>query len=106
MKQEQSQKEEPVQEKLRAPLSERVLSCSAAALRGKKSKIEEVFSAPHAMLAGVDEEGTLSGRCHAPREEDEQPCMVVWHMRTSALSMMERLATALSKRNVLFTLVS
>ncbi len=28
-------------------------------------------------------------------EEDEHPCMVVWHMRTSALSMMERLATAL-----------
>ena len=43
MKQEQSQKEEPVQEKHRAPLSERVLSCSAAALRGKKSKIEEVL---------------------------------------------------------------
>jgi hypothetical protein len=43
VKQEQSQKEEPVQEKHRAPLSERVLSCSAAALRGKKSKIEEVF---------------------------------------------------------------
>ena len=48
----------------------------------------------------------LSGRCHAPREEDEHPCMVVWHLRTSALSMMERLATALSKRNVLFALVS
>ncbi len=72
----------------------------------KKSKIGEVFSAPHAMLAGVDEEGTLSGRCHAPREEDEHPCMVEWHMRTSALSMMERLAAALSKRNVLFALVS
>jgi len=56
----------------------------------KKSKIGEVFSAPHAMLAGVDEEGTLSGRFHAPREEDEHPCMVEWHMRTSALSMMER----------------
>src|SRR4249919_438201 len=35
----------------------------------------------------TSEEGTLSGRCHAPREEDEHPCMVVWHMRTSALSM-------------------
>jgi hypothetical protein len=31
----------------------------------------------------------------APREEDEHPCVVVWHMRTSALLMMERLATAL-----------
>src|SRR5258708_3611902 len=47
------------------------------------------------MLAGVDEEGTLSGRCHAPREEDEHTCMVVWHMRTSALSMMERLSESL-----------
>jgi hypothetical protein len=68
--------------------------------------MEEVFSAPHAMLAGGDEEGTLSGRCHAPREEDEHPCMVVWHMRTSTLSMMERLAAALEKTNVLFALVS
>src|SRR5260370_13835427 len=25
---------------------------------------------------GGDEEGTLSGRCHAPREEDEHPCFV------------------------------
>jgi hypothetical protein len=58
------------------------------------------------MLAGGDEEGTLSGRCPAPREEDEHPCMVVWHLRTSALSMLERLATALSKSNVLFALVS
>ena len=58
------------------------------------------------MLAGGDEEGTLSGRCHAPREEDEHPYMVVWHMRTSALPMMERLAAALSKRNVLVALVS
>ena len=32
--------------------------------------------------------------------------MVVWHMRTSALSMMERLAAALAKSNVLFALVS
>jgi len=54
----------------------------------------------------TSEEVTLSGRCHAPREEDEHPCIVVWHMRTSALPMMERLATALSKRNLLFALVS
>jgi hypothetical protein len=72
----------------------------------EKSKSGEVFSAPHALLAGGDEEGTLSGRCQAPREEDERPCMVEWHRRTSALSMMERLAAALAKSTVLFALVS